>query len=318
MERLEVTYALQEPASSPFDFTWDVAESGHRWVQAIPGQPSARTRTPEVYLTDGHPWGTARMVRRHAPMRESPALFRTFADLEPTQEAVRRFADQYGMLGEPVAEVIALPLVGGDPAAPVGVRFDIADGIERQLAEGERLDSWAAQIQTMVELVTLWDAVTRGTSSLAERIVWYEDRVEYRYGRGWSLIAATLIDPQIFGRLRRGDLITPALMHLQKRVNERLAALATARLLWDHDREHLRLYVTPRSLLGVLWLQFARAIDGARRYLTCAQCGGWMEVSPDVRRSDARYCSGTCRTRAHRMRLRSGARQSSTVPPRSG
>lgn len=298
MKRVGVTYALQEPSQTPFDFAWEVARDGYEWVRAVSADPNARNRTPATFLTDGVPWGSPSLVHRSAPPRSDGALFRTFAELSPSAKAVRDFANAHGLLGGAVSEMIALPR-----RTRGGMGFDIADGVDRVVATGERLASWARHITALHGLVTLLDAATYRSPHLAERIVWYADRVQHHQGRSWALISGVHTDPERFARLRRGDLRTPAFLYLQKQVNDRLAEQVAARLLWTSDRTQLRLHVVPGCLLAALWLQFARAIEGNRRYIGCGECGRWMELSPDVRRSDARFCSGACRTRAHR-RLR--------------
>jgi hypothetical protein len=42
--------------------------------------------------------------RPHAPLREWPGLFRTFADLEISEAGVESFAREYGLLGSPVSQ----------------------------------------------------------------------------------------------------------------------------------------------------------------------------------------------------------------------
>jgi hypothetical protein len=286
-----------------------VAEAGYAWTTAIPADPHARSRESTVFLTDGHGIGMGHMVRRYSPLRNAPALFRTFIDLEPTQEAVLAFANEYGLLGDPVASFVALPATGTSAG---GLAFDIAAGVDRYIGIGEQLCGWERQIMEMRELVELWDAATSESALMEQRIVWHPDRVEYRNARTWALIAGSMTEPELFARFRRGERVRPALMYLQKRVNEKISEHTTARLLWDPEGTLLRLHVVPRSLVAALWLQFARAIEGQRRYLTCVQCRRWMEISPDVRRSDARFCSGTCRTRAHRERRHRPARN---LPP---
>ena len=43
------------------------------------------------------------------------------------------------------------------------------------------------------------------------------------------------------------------------------------------ERARTELKLVPGSLLGGLWLQFARAIEGNRVYRECRECGRWFE-----------------------------------------
>jgi len=71
-----------------------------------------------------------------------------------------------------------------------------------------------------------------------------------------------------------------------------------------HDRKlgGFAFKVVPESLLGALWLQFALAVAGNKKYRACGACGQWFEVSPDVARTSRSYCKEACRARAYRAR----------------
>ena len=58
----------------------------------------------------------------------------------------------------------------------------------------------------------------------------------------------------------------------------------------------------PRNLLGALWTQFAESLVGAREHRQCIECGRWIAVSPDARRSHTKYCGKACKAKAYRRR----------------
>ena len=64
----------------------------------------------------------------------------------------------------------------------------------------------------------------------------------------------------------------------------------------------MSLYFVPNSLVGALWLQFARAVDGRKKYERCGECKTWFEVSLDAARTNRRYCKDPCRFKAYRRR----------------
>ena len=70
------------------------------------------------------------------------------------------------------------------------------------------------------------------------------------------------------------------------------------------DDARLRIHVVPRNLLGALWLQFARGIDGQKTYLRCRGCNNWLEISIKATgyRTSRAYCSDACRSKAYRER----------------
>ena len=60
--------------------------------------------------------------------------------------------------------------------------------------------------------------------------------------------------------------------------------------------------LTPHSLLGALWFQFADAVAGLKDYRRCEVCNTPFEVSPDVNRISRSYCDNACRVKAYRDR----------------
>jgi hypothetical protein len=68
-------------------------------------------------------------------------------------------------------------------------------------------------------------------------------------------------------------------------------------------------YLMPQTLLGAIWLQFARAVANRATFRLCeaADCPrGWFEVStaPFGLRPEARFCSAQCRHRVKKARQR--------------
>lgn len=88
---------------------------------------------------------------------------------------------------------------------------------------------------------------------------------------------------------------------LQERINARLEVLVRPRLLRDADAsDQLRFHLVPRTLLGAIWLQLARAIDGDKQFPACDECGRPFEVSRERhigKKKSAKFCSGACRQR---------------------
>lgn len=61
----------------------------------------------------------------------------------------------------------------------------------------------------------------------------------------------------------------------------------------------------PKSLIGALWLQFARSIEVGAEYRRCVVCGKWFElVTREVKRTRL-YCSSACRFKQYRERQKS-------------
>jgi hypothetical protein len=170
----------------------------------------------------------------------------------------------------------------------------------------------------MRHAVALWDMAREGNiEGLSQHIHWEgREAVKYRSRpspapgespkhlpqRTYILLASKHLHPERLERFRPGDVIEPAGYLVQQLVNEHLQGRVSPRLLWDAHDGRLRLYDVPHGLIGALWLQFARAIDGKRTYRRCRECPRWFELTPAIARTNKRFCSDACRFKAYRQR----------------
>ncbi|HHY33348.1 MAG TPA: hypothetical protein GX515_10140 [Firmicutes bacterium] len=262
-----------------FEFLWDVPDRGFVWDDAaelLPGTtgkpaPGQRRLAPP-YLVQ-HPETTSRLRRR--PL-EDGTLFLEFASLEPTPEAILKFANKHGFLGLTVA---LMPANG-----------------RSELRLGESLAAWVAAIEDMHAYVQVWEMLQRrDAGGLGQFIVWSPD------GSGVTFYAGGLEDvPRDRGGLPRhpfyhiahkyefadhlakwrlGDVIEPARLLLVRVVSERLNGQASPRLLLSRKGNGFAGFVMPTNLYSAMWVQFYRAILGEARYRRCEICGQWMDVT---------------------------------------
>jgi hypothetical protein len=94
-------------------------------------------------------------------------------------------------------------------------------------------------------------------------------------------------------------------MVIQTEINEHLSRDVAARILWNASGTALDPYFVPRTLLGAIWLQFARALVVPKKYRSCEVCGKVMEISTDphsplAKRADALICGDRCRSQKSR------------------
>jgi hypothetical protein len=257
---------------------------GFRWldVSAVAGA------APQRWLTDAIPVGLQLDVRRYSPMDQFPALFRTLADTPLSEDGVVRFANQYGGLG--VQEQIRL-----------------TRGPKLSLGIGESGPVWMNEIDAMRRAVQMWDAVRHGNTAWFQEHVHVEpkgpEEVWVSYLEEGVLYHREVIGPDLAGFVRPNNVRRPTLLFVQRMINTRLRDHAAPRLLYDSDQDRLGLHLVPENLLGALWLQFARAVDGNKDYRRCGGgCGRWMEISLDAHRTHRRFCSDACRNKAYRER----------------
>ena len=208
-------------------------------------------------------------------------LFLKFAEIEETPEAIKNFADQYGLLGLQNPEEGAV-IAGVDIATAESNSLGAASSGSRALkafSPGEKFSAWQVQIAKLRNAVMLWSALCEAKQGKAARlrrhIQWLSDSFVYFDShphlpapalaqfmglepgqvaspkpdmlldigrREIAVIASQLISPEWLKFFRGGDRILPARYYLQKTVNEVLLNQVSPRLLWNVKRGH------PRSL----------------------------------------------------------------------
>jgi hypothetical protein len=233
-------FTWQRPASRKKGFTWEGAGEEMRLVW-VPG----------AAFHSYHP---------------HPGIFRDFAGLAATPEAVLKFANRYGAL--------------------------------RQKLEFNSFPFWRQGIQHMAELVTLSDAVTVGDWKRIPKAL------EPFLGDA-SLSDAADLHP-IGQKHKRGEVVArneqahAAVMRLYHAIApvERFEMEAS----WNSLTGNVELRLKPGDLLGFMFLQLGYAVIGGRRFRQCPVCGKWSLLTPGVNRADRTTCSGYCRLQLYRRR----------------
>jgi hypothetical protein len=225
-------------------------------------------------------------------LRETLGLFRTFADVATTEAGIEAFAHRYGLLG--MSETLIAPM-----------------------ETGERLSDWRREIIKLRQLIEISEAIKVQNLKLLRRYIHWrgvEDVVfqtwlagnepDYSEHQSFSIIASKTSRSDVFGKFKQGDVLAPSISYLQQAINDELREKAVcARLLWDTGAPSLRLHIVPVSLIGCIWLQFAKAVEGQKEYRQCENCFGWIEVGGGkASRSDKKFCSPTCKATAHRKK----------------
>jgi hypothetical protein len=283
-----------------FTFYWDVLKEGFRWVEAneLPPKDLQQPIQPQRtrWLTDLVPIGGSYLKWRYKPLEKFPALFRTFADVPATEEGILAFANEYGSLG--IGHGIILDVHGPDNELLIG--------------GGEPLKTWVEQVHAMQRAIAVWDAFEAGDLSKLREVIRVDKqeqhiRAIYLDKRERDVSGAVIFDSEHYDRglspfISPTDVFRPALFYVQQIINERLQPHTSTRLLYTPEQDRLRIHVVPTNLLGCLWLQFARAIDGNKHYRRCRECGRWFEISLDAYRTSKEFCSNACRSKAYRGR----------------
>ncbi|MBD3336437.1 MAG: hypothetical protein GF355_13060 [Candidatus Eisenbacteria bacterium] len=292
-------------------FSWGVPIRGYTWIDARRITGLRFGPQDERFLSPG----PTSQWRAYNPLQDRPALFRNFAELDPSEETVQAFADEHGALG--LDRDIGIPRGEG-----------------RAHSRGELLSTWTKEVTFMNHALRVWDALRSGASDDLRR--WFHLKrqrdvavVEYTPDEEWPLGVPQISVQYTTGEAgdhakflppgvsdRRGDPGTSVeqvpsdpydlgLAFLQESLNRQLRNRlgCSVQTITESTRPvPLGLHIIPKSLLGAMWLQLARAIEDETRFQRCPQCGTWFKLPNKARRSSTTYCSPACRVRTYRDR----------------
>ena len=290
-------------ADELFEFRWYVDEGGYNWLR-VPWQEKfliGAWRELELFLTSGVPEGVERPVHWYYPLHQHTGLFRHFAGIEISKDSIQKFANTYGLLGGNLSKSILLPLKDSVQIPPGKGRKPKRRGT---LGIGETARSWVDEISEMRRALMFWDLVAaKDRKRLSQHVHWVRpDAVRIDFESGSSWIATPEIRSYRLDQIPKGDVIRPTLFYIQEIINKHVEGRVSPRLLWDTQRQQMSMHIVPNSLIGALWLQFARAVDGEKKYERCLECKTWFEVSLEAARTNRKYCKDACRFKAYRQR----------------
>jgi hypothetical protein len=315
------------------EFRWPVLTDGYRWTTSKKSVGAKPHREVPILTaaasTDNLP------VRWYEPRKDTPALYRTFADTVATEEGILRFANRFGTLGDPVTR----------GAAPYE-SWNAADYTYSLVTE-EPFGAWLEHIYSMRSAIALWDlASARDVRGLRNVIVFGEDGVRYQPPASWlqpDFRQAAVIDelpeePPWFhdekiraaapfflmgggyflDRYRRfGDhtAVEAAFTAVAMIADRFLRGSVSSSLYIDSEDGHAELLQDPDSLGSALWLQFAESITAGTRFRKCKACGEWFALPRQGTRSTREYCSDVCRVRTYRQRQEQARRKHAKGKP---
>ena len=297
-------------AQDLFPFYWEVPKQGFRWVTEPPDEDGIASRS--LVLASSTTAGTA-SEKRYNPLLKRRTLFATFAETPPTEDRILAFANEYGLLG---SSCIALQpesiMLEGDPASPIpGLRDNL---VFDSVGVGESFESWTSEITAMRRALELWTAARDSKLAALRRMLApdnikeaekeFQTRVNTPVGLfPWPDVSLSLSIAPYSKADNRCSLM--AWLELQETISCRLSKHVVCRIVYSADDRRPRLRFIPKTLLGALWLQFARAVDGGKEDRTCAYCSDWIEPM-EQGRVTRRYCSDACRRKAFDARKRKG------------
>jgi len=280
-------------------FEWQVYEGGYR---TILGDRLNGGTVDEAVIES---LSEEARYRRYAPLTGQTGLFRTFAATPLTRAGITNFARTYGLLG---VDVHYRTFDDDDPRYEMG-------------GNAEPLDRWWDAITLLKAMVGLWD-VLRVRRVAEDRLREAVLAIPYRDG----VFEEYRLPPVVHGPHPSGGLQDPAdeasaqfcedfeqerwrpvgWYLLEQTVRSYLREHTSPSVAVRPEGDGLSLAITPRNLLGAVWLQFAQAVSGNLQHRICQEssCGQWFEVSTRQhgRKTNCQFCSVACRMKTHRRR----------------
>ena len=297
-------------------FPMHVPKSGYRWVEeATPADPVAlfwRVNkdlggAPFLVMNGSFERADFIPVRTYYPLVNNRDLFLTFKSLSLDRESILAFANDYGWIGDtgvidceerPWVDAVGITVWQSEIQMMMlachlwdAVRNDDRKELRRYLKWGRgRLNvRFGYRIQGREILpaapirgpIPAWarDPKRRGEpdppiATEGERPI----RVPESQGESTWLIREEEV-PE-FERLRwsSGEIRRAGRLAIRHIVNPRLARLCAPRLYLNADGD-LVSHITPKNLLGCLWLQFHLAVTGQREIRFCKVCNGVLDLA---------------------------------------
>lgn len=283
------------------DFCSGVSPAGYEWSDVFDAEMHEGRYLLEKSVLDE---GIIYAPKYINHMDLYPRLYRKFAELKPTEQQFREFANKYGRLGFPVEEMVLVEV----------------EDCQLVPTAGESLAGWTEEHRAIANTFSLWMSVRkRNVESiwklLGKKFKPTVVRLDTVFGDGYAdltaaeasneerakLIKQGILEPKMRDKIVTRDVIIAGRCLLSALVNSELGRLVAPKVLWDKKRNRQRIHIVPVSLLGALWLQLAISITRRGKDPVCQSCGEFFIAV----RSDAKYCSTACRMKASRQRSKS-------------
>jgi hypothetical protein len=244
---------------------------------------------------------------------EDTSLFARFADMTPDAESFETWASTYGMLvggermqsGETLCVLSDKDLALGK-AAPYGFTVTLPDGSCGPVQCSESQEFWIKEHRDLAFTVMVWELTMRkDVERLGKIIYWTAENTSVCVRRieKASLDKLDVTKPAgVESPLKQGvyggevifnnintrswaselymypDIIGPALLFVQKSINEKLQEYPVNVVLQIDEQGKLHQKLNPSSLLSAMWYQFHLVLAGEERVRRCDICGQWENM----------------------------------------
>jgi hypothetical protein len=310
-ESINIIFRVSLP---PRRFRWTDQE-GEKWTRDLTRDGAWDRATEPPWLLH-EPGQNASPDTERVVNYSSAKLYRDFLSLakhtrstkEALGEAVVRFADRYGFLGEPFS------LLRPETPAPGSLATSRAFLLAAP-AQAEPLRFWGREVQTFYELDDLAQLLyAKDIDALHKRIVWDREREEVRYVHDgnfrWTRkpIATKERHSVRYERLQTAQAFDRTWTYLSLELNKRLTSPLAVAVPSDPRRPAV---AYPRALLDALYFRLYAKAANIEWQSLCDWCGAPLPLDATARR---RFCETTeCKNHWHnrergikRAQMRSG------------
>jgi hypothetical protein len=282
-------------------FTWEVAVAGYQWDGPYEKELEFHPRRPK--LVEVNPGGGRKKSCTYAPL-DVLDLFERFASTEETLEGIKHFANQWGPL---IVEA-------GDP--------DESSFTGDDDEYCEMLWIWQSCIRNMRTAVHLWrlamaedraglKKVLKPANEVVEMVDDWVDDGDTRPRNGWGcIIPHSTIGNLVAHVYPHEDVLVASWLAVNDWINAHLHLHCCPNLKWDWEHKKSTVRISPKNLVGAMWLQFAQRVIGEVRIRLCKICGKQIKIAREKggRRADRELCSAACRQANQRQRVKEAHR----------
>jgi hypothetical protein len=333
MERLTM-----ENMNYPVTFAWVKPVSGYEWEDCDVVYNGIFSRKNSVEIPNG-PYLVEKDISQDVELLkpfEDTALFANFSDIEASAASFEIWAGTYGMLtrGEKTSSgrllVLSKNALALGEASPYGVLITLPDGRCGRLQCSESQALWFKEHRELSFAVMVWElAVNNDTKRLGKILQWFIEKrgVRVNYVKKNSLdeldikkldnpdyqakhtfgsevlFDGGIIRPWASTLYRYPDVVKPALLYVQKTINEKLQEYPVNIVLQLDEQGKLHKKFQPTNLLAAMWYQFHLVVAGEEKMRRCAICGKWesMKGHRDTWRKHA-LCASNARVQRFRVK----------------
>lgn len=224
----------------------------------------------------------------YSPETENPLMYRKFAATNRDTESVKEFAKRYGMLG-------------------IERECQVAVADQTKVIIGEPIRSWFKSMDDIASAIQLWDtSVKNDLTKLEEQIQWHQSKGDALLMHHWnstysdqvisSIIADSRVDAPLVISLKKQTIQEQAQFIVTQKINQYFDRHTSAKVSADHSTASKtpKVKVTPKNLLGWLWLQLAQEVTRETVYFECLNCGKSI-LKKVTRGQPSKTCSASCR-----------------------